>query len=545
MEKLRVERLDHLGVISGVIKDLGLIERIDARIVPDADEAITTGEAVAGMILNGLGFSQRPLSLTPQFFVNKPLERLFRPGVCADHFNRFKLGRSLDKVFTYGCDILFSELSLAACQQEGVDRRFRHVDTTTFSLHGDYVPESDEQAILITPGHSKDHRPDLKQAVLELMTAQDGGIPLVSQSWDGNASDNVIFQERAHALIDEFKTSPTPTFMVADSKLYTEKNAPFLAQLPFLTRIPESLQVAQQIIRQAWDWNHWQPLDDNYRFQRIDLGHYGIEQRWLVFTSQTGWQQAEEAVAKAQEKEREAIQKQLYHLHAQRFSSEQEAHASLDHLARKWKYHQVDQTTATSHIHYARKGRPTPDTPIKSIDWQLQVSVEVDPEKRRAQQQRKASFVLGTSIDSEEVGDEEILPGYKGQGTAERGFRFLKDPLFFTSSLFVKKPCRIQGLLMVMTLALLVYSLAQRRVRQELAQQEETLPNQIGQPTATPTLRWIFQLLEGIHVVTVVIQRQVRVIIDGLTDLRKKILRLFGQKVCQIYQIPSTGACSM
>ena len=110
MEDLQVERLDHLGIISGVIKDSGLIERIAARIVPDADEALTTGEAVAGMILNGLGFSQRPLSLTPQFFVNKPLDRLFREGVRADHFNRFKLGRSLDKVFTYGCDTLFTAI---------------------------------------------------------------------------------------------------------------------------------------------------------------------------------------------------------------------------------------------------------------------------------------------------------------------------------------------------------------------------------------------------------------------------------------------------
>ena len=539
MEDLKVERLDHLGIISGVIKDLGLTEMIDKRIAPDDQEEISTGEAVAGMILNGLGFSQRPPSLTPQFFVNKPLDRLFRPGVRADHFNRFKLGRSLDKIFTYGCDTLFSELSLAACQQDGVDRRFRHVDTTTFSLHGDYVPESDEQAILITPGYSKDHRPDLKQAVLELMTAQDGGVPLVSQSWDGNASDNAIFQERAKALIDEFKASPTPAFMVADSKLYTEKNAPFLAQLPFLTRIPETLQVAQQVIRQAWDWNHWVSLDDNYRFQRIDLGHYGIDQRWLVITSRSGWQQAEEAVTKAQKKERETIDKQLYHLHAQRFSSEKEAHIHLDRLVRKWKYHQVDQATPTSHIHYARKGRPTPDTPIKSIDWQLQVTVEPDPEKQRTQTQRKASFVLGTSIQSDALADEELLPGYKGQGTAERGFRFLKEPVFFTSSLFVKKPCRIQALLMVMTLALLIYSLAQRRVRQVLAQQQETLPNQIGLPTATPTLRWIFQLLEGINVVTLVIQHQVRVIIEGLTDLRKKILQLFGQKVCQIYQISS------
>jgi uncharacterized protein DUF4277 len=72
MDTVTVERLDHLGIIAGVIKDLGIIEMIDARIVPDDQEDITTGEAVAGMILNGLGFSDRPLSLTPQLFANKP-----------------------------------------------------------------------------------------------------------------------------------------------------------------------------------------------------------------------------------------------------------------------------------------------------------------------------------------------------------------------------------------------------------------------------------------------------------------------------------------
>jgi hypothetical protein len=82
-------------------------------------------------------------------------------------------------------------------------------------------------------------------------------------------------------------------------------------------------------------------------------------------------------------------------------------------------------------------------------------------------------------------------------------------------------------------------------MRQQLAQQKETLPNQIGQPTATPTLRWVFQLLEGINVVTIVIQRQVQVFIEGLTDVRKKILLLFGQTVGQIYQLFDHSTCSM
>ena len=117
MDVVTVERLDHLGIIAGVIQDLGIIEMIDARIMPDDQEDITTGEAVAGMILHGLGFSDRPMSLPPQFFANTPIVLLFRAGVAAEHCHRFKLGRSLDKVFTDGCDPLCSEGALAVCQQ--------------------------------------------------------------------------------------------------------------------------------------------------------------------------------------------------------------------------------------------------------------------------------------------------------------------------------------------------------------------------------------------------------------------------------------------
>jgi transposase len=539
MDVVTVERLDHLGIIAGVIKDVGIIEMIDARIVPDDQEDITTGEAVAGMILNGLGFSDRPMSLSPQFFANKPGALLFRDGVSAEHFNRFKLGRSLDKVHAYGCDVLFSEVALAVCKQEGIALRFNSLDTTSFALTGAYVPETDTQAIAITHGYSKDHRPDLKQVVLELMVSQDGGVPFLSQSWDGNASDTVVFKERCEALIAQFEASETPRYLIADAKLYTEANAPNLARLPFITRIPETLKVTQQVIAQAWAWGEWQPLDETVRYQRVELCHYGMAQRWLVVSSQDAWQRAEHTLAKAQAKESEQVQKQLFHLQAQRFPSEPDARAALETIAQRWRYHQVAQVSLTPHIQYARKGRPTPEAPIKAIQWQLHVNVVPDPTTITHQQQRKACFVLGTTIADTALTDAEVIAGYKGQSAVEGGFRFLKDPVFFVSSLFVKKPSRIQGLLMVMTLALLVYAVAQRRMRHQLAQQHETLPNQIGQPTSRPTLRWVFQLLEGINRVTLSVQGHVTIVMEGLTALRRKILQLFGQKVCQIYQISS------
>ncbi|WP_238314532.1 DUF4277 domain-containing protein, partial [Methylobacterium crusticola] len=91
----------------------------------------------------------RPMTLAPQFFANIPLDLLFREGVQAEMFNRFKLGRTLEEVYTYGCDGLFSELALAVCSQEAIEMRFNHLDTTSFSLNGDYVPEPGVQAIEI------------------------------------------------------------------------------------------------------------------------------------------------------------------------------------------------------------------------------------------------------------------------------------------------------------------------------------------------------------------------------------------------------------
>jgi transposase len=539
MESISVERLDHLGVVAAVIKDLGIIEMIDARVPPHDQEEITTGEAVAGMIVNGLGFANRPMSLTPQFFANKPLDLLFRPGVRADLFNRFKLGRSLDEVSSYGCDLLLSELALAVCAQEGIAQRFNHLDTTSFSLTGDYIPDSDEHAIAITYGYSKDHRPDLKQAVLELMVSQDGGVPLLCKSWDGNTSDIEVFQERAQALIETLKNSPSPRYLVADCKLYHEDNAAHLKSLGFITRIPQTLNIVSQVIRQALEMDTWQHLDEQTGYQCLELCHFGIEQRWLVVQSQAAAWRAEATLSKAQKREHEAITQQLFHLHAKRFETPQLAQEALAAVSKKWKYHQVASSQLLEHKRYATKGRPTPTTPIKATEWQLHARVRPDVERIQQAKRYHACFVLGSNIEPEQLSDAEVIAGYKGQAQAEGGFRFLKDPLFFVSSLFVKKPSRIQGLLMVMTLALLVYAAAQRRLRQELARQHETIPNQINHPTNRPTLRWVFQVLEGIERVRVQVAGQVQELITGLNAVKIKILRLFGEQICHMYQLPS------
>jgi transposase len=467
MASVRVERLDHLGLIACMIKDLGLISMIDARLVPDEQEEITPGEAVAGMILNGLGFANRPLSLTPQFFTNKPLDLLFRPGVRAEMCNRFKLGRTLDEVQAYGCDLLLSALALASCTQERIEPRFHHLDTTSFALSGNYVPESDQHALCITHGYAKDHRPDLKQVVLELLVSQDGGVPLVSKSWDGHTSDTPLCKERAEALMAAVARSSTPRYLVADAKLYTEDTAAALTNLGFITRIPGTLKLVSQVITQALEEDRWHRLDETTRYDRLAWCHYGMAQRWLVVSSQAAMERTEASITKAQQREWEVIEKPLLHLHATRFETPEAAQAALQALAQGWRYHQRDTSQLIDHKRYAGKGRPTSTSPLKAMEWQMRAQVRPAQEVLEGHKPQSACFGIGTNIQACQVSDAEVIRAYKAQSGVEGGCRFLKDPVFFVSSLCVKKPSRIQGLLRVMTLALLVYALTQRRRRQQ------------------------------------------------------------------------------
>src|SRR5262245_1209765 len=82
--------------------------------------------------------------------------------------------------------------------------------------------------------------------------------------------------------------------------------------------------------------------------------------------------------------------------------------------------------------------------------------------------------------------DSEVITAYKGQAHVEGGFRFRKAPLFFVASLFVKKPNRIEGVLMVMTLALLVYSVAQRRLRAHWARTKRPCRTNLINPQRRP-----------------------------------------------------------
>jgi transposase len=189
--------------------------------------------------------------------------------------------------------------------------------------------------------------------------------------------------------------------------------------------------VVSQVIGQALQWDTWQTFDANTRYQPLALCHYGMAQRWLVVYSQAALERAEATLKKATQREDEAIQKQLFHLQAQRFCAPEAAHDALSTLAKRWKYHSIASYHLTDHKRYAGKGRPTPSTPLKALAWQIQVHVRVDDTMIEQAKQTQACYILGTNIDPSELHDTEVITAYKGQAHVEGGGSVSQRPTVF------------------------------------------------------------------------------------------------------------------
>ena len=142
-------------------------------------------------------------------------------------------------------------------------------------------------------------------------------------------------------------------------------------------------------------------------------------------------------------------------------------------------------------------------------------------------------FVLATNVlNTEELTNDEMLDRYKEQQSVERGFSFLKDPMFLTDSIFLKSSKRIEALGLIMGLCLLVYTLGQRELRLTLKRMKTGVKNQLGRLTDRPTLRWIFQCFQSIHVSFEGGVKQ----ISNLTEDRLHLLKFFPQS-CRSYYL--------
>jgi transposase len=544
--QMTVQNLDHLGLVAGIIDLIGIVEKINEIVGCQPGEIVSPGHAVKAMLLNGLGLVSAPLYLFSKFFEGKATEHLIGKGIKPEHLNDDRLGRVLDKLYLSGLSQTFTMIALEAAEKFHVCLETVHLDSSSFHLHGEYknslpsvllLAESENQGengevimntdevplpIYITYGYSRDHRPDLKQFILDLICSGDGGVPLFLKLADGNQVDSAVFGQ----ILSDFKQQLNlDALFVADSALYTAKNLVIIKNLKWLSRVPLAVKQAKQLISQLTDSDFKESKISGYRWSQQCSDYAGITQGWLVVESvlrrEADLRQLEKAVKKS---ETEAKQK-FKQLSGQKFACGPDAIDAAEQLSKKFKYHQLTQIEAREIC------------PNKSSQqfFKVQADLEVDSEVIAGEIQKSGRFVLATNVlDNNELSPDQMLDTYKQQQCAERGFSFLKDPLFFTDSVFIKSSERIESLALIMGLCLLVYTLAQRDLRSRLKQSEAFLKNQLGQPTNRPTLRWIFQCFQSVHLLTF---EQVQTI-SNLTAERLSILKFFPD-ACRRYYLLS------
>jgi transposase len=539
MRGMRIERLDHLGIVAGVCREIGLGAYLDALAGPN-DQQVSVGTATVAMILNGLGFSNRRLYLVSQFFATKPVEHLLGAGITAELLHDDCLGRTLDWLYEQDPTTLFAGIARQARQRFGVAGRQIHVDTTSFSVSGEYAAEegeaTDEHVIAVTYGYSRDHRADLKQWMLALATTRQGDVPLYLKTLDGNASDKVTLVAAVEALAAQLRSEPeeAPLF-VADSGLYSAENVARLsaAGVRWISRVPETAQLAQQAVRSAEEatWRQageaaWAPV------RQTPAG-----ERWVVARTTQGIERARATLARKAEQTRGDWEKALWHLSAQRFACEPDAHKALTQQLKKCPEWLQVQAQLRAHPTHDHPGRPRKDAAPDGYRWQVEATVTLDAAALERAVQRQACFLVATNVlEPEALPDQELIQTYQEQHSVERGFSFLKDPLFLASSVFVKKPERIVAMSLVMVLCLLVYRLAEHRLREQLAATGQSVPNQLSKPTDRPTLRWIFQCFEGISLVGFRPPGGLPAYdIAGLEPLHAQVLALLGPAYEKLY----------
>ena len=537
MAKKAGKLLQHLGIVGGVCKEIGIAEKID-ELVERPKRKVSIGKATEAMIVNALGFTGRALYLTPQFYRGRPTELLLGDEVKAEDLHDDCLGTALEALYENGVTELFYQVASQALKRYGVEHRFVHLDSTTFSLHGAYEAEEGEEegpeVVSITKGFSKDHAPELNQVVLSMMSTYGSSIPVWLEALSGNANDKVSFRKSISEYRRQFKAKELPYF-VADSALYTKESLKELEGVKWVTRVPEIIGEAKEHIL-ALERTQMGACGNGYHIQEVQSTYGEVAQRWLLVFSEKAYERENATLEKKIEKASTEKKKELWHLSNKPFACEADALDAAKAFQKKLRYH-----TLAYHIekklNYGKRGRPTASDEPVGESWYILGEIEKDIEAVERQRAFKGVFIIATNeTDSKKLSADQLLELYKAQGTSvERGFRFLKDPMFFAESLYLKSPKRIMALLMVMGLSLLVYSLAERKLRRALQAHGQTIKNQKGKSYDRPTIRWVFQIFENVLLFSLHNDGGTENMVMNMEDDHHTVIKCLGPPFEKIY----------
>ncbi len=531
---LLVKELGHLGLISSVFRELGLVEKIDQMLPKDSPNThISHGEAVQAMVLQALGFSSQRMYLSPRYFSGLAVENLFGRDVSPDRMNARVLGRTLDAIFKYGATSFLANLCMKVVSDHKLMKKFLYMDTTSLSVTGKKYKNSG--SIKLTYGYSKDHRGDLKQLVYLLATTEDG-LPVFAKVHDGNASDGEVFREALAEIQYRMKSEVDGKFFVLDSSLYTRK---FLRNSEFsgywISRVPESVKDCRNHLELDPKKSFWEKLDEDYSYQVISGVRYGKKaQRWIVVDHRPSRFKELESFSNRIEKSRKALVKAQILLSRMVFKERVDCQERLKELRKSHKYFVISPMLMGQY----RKSRGAKRKVL--FGYKLHISFRKNGPRIRKMERRKGKFILATNcLDKKNTSEEEVIKAYRGRNKSIEGcFRFLKDRRKCLNQIFLKKESRIEAILMVMSLLLFVNNFAQNKLRGVLEREKQSIPNQLGSRTRKPTFSWVTELMRPVYKVAGFMRGESFSEITGILRVQRQIIRAFGSHAEVIYGFP-------
>ncbi|WP_243293180.1 IS1634 family transposase, partial [Bacillus sp. FJAT-47783] len=461
-------------LISAICDEIGFEKIINEQLEWDKNRChLSPGTRLKALVINIL-CDRQPLSHIHRYFRQQDMEMLFGGGVSAEDLNEYCIGRALDALHKATPWKVYSTLSISACQTLGLSLGTLHSDTTSFSLYGEYDSTDEntktEDHLAITHGYCKQRRPDLKQIVLGMSVTPER-IPILANIENGNTNDkgwNLTFIHKLRETLS--KEEWNQLIYQADAALITTENLREIrGQLHFISRLPDTFKLSQELKEEAWNQGKWQEVGavkpqkgaTSYKLQSFLRELDGYTYRFVVVYSDKLNEQKEKTFQRQLTKEREQLEKAIRKFETTVYHCRTDAEEALDAFQKKYASssfrYEITLQTEEQTEKRTKRGRPKKNEPTKTFQVfrpQLQ-SFEKDEEKVEEIRRKMSTFILITDLlDRNERPDEEILQTYKGQEAAETRFRLLKNPQF-VDGFFLKKPSRIEALGIVFVMAIL------------------------------------------------------------------------------------------
>lgn len=525
-------------IVSALCYELGIPQTINTLVDWDEKQCkLEPGTPVLALIINIL-HGRVPLYRIEEFYKEQDTELLFGAGVESKHLNDDALGSVLDKIYAAGAKKVFSAVALAVLTREEIKVNTLHLDTTAKLVYGEYDRKGG--TIHITRGYNKERRTDLKQFKVGLGVNKDG-FPVLGDVTDGNLDDKTWNKEVLKKL-PHIVTNLQEIIYVADSAMVTKQNLEIVKEknLSFISRLSATFALSARLIDKACAKGQWEDLGvlipgknrASYKIQEFKEALYDNTYRFVVVNSSQLDKRKLKSLEKSIKQEKEQLIKEVRQLTSLSFACEPDAKDALNRFLQEKSdgfYPLVGTVESTQEkIKRQSRGRPSKDEQAHYQQvYRICLEIgELDDEALEHAKERLGCFVLISNVCNYSACD--ILKEYKEQTVVENRFKFIKHPLY-VGPMFLQKNERMEALTYIILMALIVYIVLQRRIRQALEQETEPLTVTGKKKTFTPTGNKILELLSPVNILRfkeggVVIKRHLPKNYNHLS----RVIRLIG-----------------